>query len=240
MSTLLSHPVSRFTHTSLILLTRAHLVCIWKLVHITLCEVTMFLWSVLEICGPGRVVGIATGYGLDGPGIESRKGRDFLHLSRPALGPTQPPIQRVPGLSRGKEWPGRDADPSPPSSAAGHEIIELYLYFPYEPYGLYRSSVPVQGCNLPYLMGKSWALLSERSKLSPFTSSLFSTHFHLPVSFDALSVHSCKSFRNKFRLKPTNKIRTTKTNFQYIKCNLRLHMVWPHWGHYHKNFLVNK
>ena len=23
-------------------------------------------------CGPGNVVGIATGYGLDGPGIESR------------------------------------------------------------------------------------------------------------------------------------------------------------------------
>ena len=28
-------------------------------------------------CGPGSVVGIATGYGLDGPGIESRWGRDF-------------------------------------------------------------------------------------------------------------------------------------------------------------------
>jgi len=26
------------------------------------------------ICGPGNVVGIATGYGLDGPGIESRWG----------------------------------------------------------------------------------------------------------------------------------------------------------------------
>ena len=47
----------------------------------------------LHGCGPGSVVGIATGYGLDGPGIESRWGRDFLHLSRPALGPTQPPLQ---------------------------------------------------------------------------------------------------------------------------------------------------
>jgi hypothetical protein len=45
--------------------------------------------------------GIATGHGLDGPGIESRLGRDFSHLSRPTLGPTQPPVQLVPGLSRG-------------------------------------------------------------------------------------------------------------------------------------------
>ena len=40
-------------------------------------------------------VGIATRYWLDGPGIESRWGRDFPHLSRPVLGPTQPPIQWV-------------------------------------------------------------------------------------------------------------------------------------------------
>jgi hypothetical protein len=62
---------------------------------------------------PGSSVGVATGYGLDGPGIESRCRRDFLYLSRPALGPTQPPVQRVPGISRGVKWPGCDADPSP-------------------------------------------------------------------------------------------------------------------------------
>ena len=33
-------------------------------------------------------VGIATRYGVDGPGIEFRCGRDFLQLSTHALGPT--------------------------------------------------------------------------------------------------------------------------------------------------------
>ena len=31
----------------------------------------------IQYCGPGSVVGIATAYGLDGPGIESRWGEIF-------------------------------------------------------------------------------------------------------------------------------------------------------------------
>jgi hypothetical protein len=90
-----------------------------------LCEVwcwlpviIMSLYYFIHIvaCGPGSSVSIATGYRLDGLGIESWWGRNFPHLSRPALGPTQPPIQWVPGLG-GRKQPGRDADPLPPSSA---------------------------------------------------------------------------------------------------------------------------
>jgi hypothetical protein len=51
--------------------------------------------------GLGSVVGIASGYGLDGPGSNPGGGRDFTSLSRPALGPTPEPVQWVVGLSGG-------------------------------------------------------------------------------------------------------------------------------------------
>ena len=51
-------------------------------------------------------VGIATRYGLDGPGIESCWGRDFSHLTRLVLGPTQPPIQWLPDFFPGGEAAG--------------------------------------------------------------------------------------------------------------------------------------
>ena len=56
---------------------------------------------------------------------------------------------------RGKELSGRDADLSPPSSAVGHERLELYLYSPYGPYGLYRASVFVQGWPLSFFFTMS-------------------------------------------------------------------------------------
>ena len=57
--------------------------------------------SIRLMGGRDSSVGIATRYGLYGAGMEFRWGRDFPHPSRPALGPTQPPAQWIPGLSRG-------------------------------------------------------------------------------------------------------------------------------------------
>jgi len=61
----------------------------------------LFIAVCVNDVGRDSSVGIATRYGLDSPGIESRWGRDFPHPSRTALGPTQPPTQWTQGLSRG-------------------------------------------------------------------------------------------------------------------------------------------
>ena len=56
--------------------------------------------------GRNSVVGIATSYGLNGPGIESRWGRDFPRPPRPALGHTQPPLWWESSLFLGDEAAG--------------------------------------------------------------------------------------------------------------------------------------
>ena len=53
-----------------------------------------------HLSGPGSSVGMATDYGLDGPG-SNPGGHEIFRPSRPVLGPTQPPVKWVPVLSRG-------------------------------------------------------------------------------------------------------------------------------------------
>jgi len=67
-------------------------------------------------------IGIATRYGLDDPGIESRWRLDYPQPSTPTLGSTQLPIQWVPRRSPLKR-PGRDVDYPPPHSAEVKERV---------------------------------------------------------------------------------------------------------------------
>jgi hypothetical protein len=74
--------------------------------------------------GRDSSVGIATRYGLGGPGIERRWGRDFL--SRPEW-PWGPPslLYNVYRVFLGVKRPGRGCDHPPPSSAEVKEREEL-------------------------------------------------------------------------------------------------------------------
>ena len=83
-----------------------------------------FLWlsKILELiveeiyafAGRDSSVVIAARYGMDGPGIECRCGRDFPHPSRRDLGPTESPVQWIPGHFI--ERPGRVNYPLPSSA----------------------------------------------------------------------------------------------------------------------------
>jgi hypothetical protein len=64
----------------------------------------------------------------------------FTTASRAAMGPTQPPIQWLPGaLSLRIKRPGREADHLPSSSAGDKKCVEIYLDSPNTPswYGAY-------------------------------------------------------------------------------------------------------
>ena len=81
-------------------------------------SITITNKEVYPTCGPGSVVGIATSYGLDGPGIESRWGGEISRTCPDR--PWGPPSLLYNGyrvFPGGKERPGSDADHSPTSNA---------------------------------------------------------------------------------------------------------------------------
>jgi hypothetical protein len=97
-------------------------------------------------------------------GFDSRRGLGiflFTTASRKALGPTQPPIQWVPGaLTLDVKWPGRESDHSPPSSAEVEECVELYLHYPNTP--------SWRGAQLK-AQGQIYLLLASQGDSAPWT-----------------------------------------------------------------------
>jgi len=116
-----------------------------------------FFRSHIYVGGPGSSGGIATGYGLDGLGSNPGCGRDL------------PPVQTGPGAHPASctmvtgSLPGVKSDRGVkltphPFKYRGEERVELDLYSPYGPYGLYRASVPAQWCTLPLYLYCLFAL----------------------------------------------------------------------------------
>ena len=96
--------------------------------HTHICTVEWNFAVSLCLVGRDSVVGIATRYGLDGPGFVFRWGRDFPHPSIPALGPTRPTIQWVPGHFSGGKAAGACRWPPTPTNAEVNERVELYVH----------------------------------------------------------------------------------------------------------------
>ena len=116
----------------------------------------------MHLHGPGSSVGIATGYGMDGLGIESRWGARFFAPVQ--TGPRDNPASctmgtgSFPGVKSGR---GVTRIPLPSNAV----VMKGWSYISTLPMGrtacrepqclykgaLYLTSVPVQGCTLPYL-----------------------------------------------------------------------------------------
>jgi len=82
--------------------------CVCVCVCLSLVYFLIYIYIYIYIySGPGSLVGIATDYWLDGPGSnpggtrfsarQDRTGGKFYRR----LGPSQPPVKWIPGLSRG-------------------------------------------------------------------------------------------------------------------------------------------
>jgi len=83
----------------------------------------------LSVSSVGRVssVGIATRYGLDGPGIESWWGARFSTRVQTGPGGYLASYKMDTGSFPGIKRPGRGGDNPPPSSAEVKERVELYI-----------------------------------------------------------------------------------------------------------------
>jgi len=91
---------------------------LWELLH------TKIFWS------RDSSVGVATGYGLNGPGIESRWGSRFAEPVQAGPGANTVSDTMSTGSFQGVKQPGGGFDHPRASSAEVKERVELYLYSP--------------------------------------------------------------------------------------------------------------
>ena len=101
-------------------------------------------------------------YGLDGPEIESRWGRNFPHPPIPAVRPTQPPVNWVLRLFSAGKYSGRGVDKPP------YLEPRLQKECNYTSNPLYGPWLPLLGFNLPFNLGTRTEILT--TFLSPPTS----------------------------------------------------------------------
>jgi hypothetical protein len=140
--------------------------------------------------GRDGLVGIATRYGLEGPGIQFRWGRDFQYPSSPALEPTQPPIQWIPCLYPGLKRLGRGVDHPSLSTAEVEERVKLYVCSPSGP------SWPVIGWPLPLPLPLSVRIVMLWNIMSSYFRGLISKFSNCSDSSKCLKTQARNAPRN--------------------------------------------
>jgi hypothetical protein len=118
------------------------------------------------------IVDIATGYRLDnGVGVQVPVGwRIFSALLRRVLGPTQPPIQWLPG---GVKQLGHEADCSPPASA---DVKKMWICISTPPYAFMAWCLTQGQLNL-FLYSELSDASSWQSELSLWNGYTYYQHF---------------------------------------------------------------